>query len=88
MKNEYNKFINSKKDKPLIAGFDVDESALNPYLFDFQRYIVAKALKHGRYAIFADTGLGKTLMQLSWADAVTRKTGKPVLSNLPCLEPN
>lgn len=41
--------------------------ALNDRLFDFQRDIVAWALRRGRAAIFADCGMGKTLMQLEWA---------------------
>src|SRR5512143_2669823 len=40
---------------------------LSPSLFDFQRDITAWALRRGRAAIFADCGLGKTLMQLEWA---------------------
>lgn len=40
---------------------------LNASLFDFQRDIVAWSLKRGRAAIWADCGLGKTLMQLEWA---------------------
>jgi superfamily II DNA or RNA helicase len=44
--------------------------ALNPALFDFQRDIVAWALRRGRAAIFADCGMGKTPMQLEWAQHV------------------
>ena len=44
---------------------------LSPHLFPFQRDIVSWALRRGRAAIFADTGLGKTLMQLEWARHVT-----------------
>jgi len=47
--------------------------ALNSNLFPFQRDIVDWAIKRGRSAIFAGTGLGKTLMQLSWADALWRQ---------------
>lgn len=49
----------------------------------FQRDIVTWALRRGRAAIFAGTGLGKTLMQLSWADAVARHTGGRVLILTP-----
>lgn len=52
-------------------------------LFPFQRDIVGWALRRGRAAIFAGTGLGKTLMELAWADAVARHTGKPVLIFTP-----
>lgn len=78
---DYKEFIKSKEKTAIKSGFKVDK--LSPFLFDFQKYIVEKALEHGRYAIFADTGLGKTLMQLSWAEAVTRATNKPVLILAP-----
>jgi hypothetical protein len=46
-----------------------------PHLFDFQRFIVEQALDAKRYAIWADTGLGKTAMQLEWARQVVERTG-------------
>jgi hypothetical protein len=49
------------------------------FLFDFQQSLVDWALRKGRAAIFADCGLGKTPMQLVWADNVVRKTNRPVL---------
>ena len=52
-------------------------------MFDFQKHIVKIALKKGRFAIFADCGLGKTLMQLSWAEAVYNQTNQPVLILAP-----
>lgn len=57
--------------------------ALPDGLFDFQRALVSWALKRGRAAIFADTGLGKSRMQLAWADAVHRETGHDVLILAP-----
>ena len=81
--NEYQEFLKSKERKPIEAGFEVSEQQLNSNLFDFQRYIVGKALRMGRYAIFADCGLGKTLMQLEWAHQVSEHTGKPVLILCP-----
>ena len=47
---------------------------LHPALFPFQRDITAWALRRGRSAIFADCGMGKTLMQLVWADHVPGRT--------------
>ncbi|MFB3057356.1 MAG: DNA methyltransferase [Ignavibacteriaceae bacterium] len=79
----YIDFIESKKKKFISSGFEIEENLLNINLFDFQRYIVKIALMKGRFAIFADTGLGKTLMQLSWADQVYKKTGKRVLIIAP-----
>lgn len=79
----YQNFIESKKINPIISGFDVVDESLNHNLFDFQRAIVKWALKRGRAAIFADTGLGKTLMQSTWAHEVVRHTGKNVLIFAP-----
>jgi DNA modification methylase/superfamily II DNA or RNA helicase len=78
---KYEEFILSKIKSVSHSGFDTDD--LNPNLFDFQRFIVKRALNAGKYAIFADCGLGKTLMQLSWAEAVARHTGKRVLILAP-----
>jgi len=52
-------------------------------LFDFQRDIVRWALRRGRAALFAGTGLGKTLMALSWAQAIHQTTGHDVLILTP-----
>lgn len=77
----YDEFIASKIKRVEDAGFEVE--SLNEGLFDFQRHIVSKALRKGRYAIFADCGLGKTFMQLEWAHHVNAHTGKPVLILAP-----
>lgn len=52
-------------------------------LFDFQRALVEWACLKGRAAIFADCGLGKTPMQLTWAENVVRKTNGRVLILTP-----
>ena len=52
-------------------------------LFPHQRDIVAWALRRGRAALFAGTGLGKSLMELAWADAIHRETGKDILHLAP-----
>ena len=80
---EYSEFLELKKVNPIISGHDVSLDALNENLFDFQRAIVKWAVKRGRAAIFADTGLGKTLMQTSWADEVVKETGGNVLILAP-----
>jgi len=51
--------------------------------FDFQQYIIEKALLKGRIGVFADTGLGKTLMQVVIAENIIRKTNKRVLILTP-----
>lgn len=80
---EYTQFIQSKQKRHIECGFDIDMSDLNCNMFDFQKYIVRQALKKGRYAIFAECGLGKTLMQLSWADALVKRLGIKVLVLCP-----
>ena len=80
---EYKEFLETKKKKFIESGFDVADSDLNYNLFDFQKYAVKTALKKGRFALFFDCGLGKTLMQLSWSDAVYNYTGKKVLILAP-----
>jgi len=77
----YQEFLTEKTIAPIISGHDDDN--LNINLFDFQRVIVKWALRRGRAAIFADTGLGKTLMQTSWADSVVRHTGGMVMIVAP-----
>ena len=49
------------------------------FLFDFQSSLLDWSIRKGRDAIFADCGLGKTPMQLVWAENIVRKTNKPVL---------
>jgi hypothetical protein len=81
MNHKYEEFLKSKIKKIEQTGFNADE--LNPNLFEFQKFIVKRALQCGKYAIFADTGLGKTIMQLSWADAVVKYTSGRVLILAP-----
>ena len=71
--------LKTKQKSIVQSGFEIPQSKLNPLLFPFQKFIVRRALKAGKYAVFADCGLGKTFMQLEWAYRVTVKTNKPVL---------
>jgi DNA modification methylase len=80
---EYEIFLEKKKHKTFNEGINTDNIILNNNLFDFQKYIVEKALKKGKYAIFADCGLGKTLMQLEWANQINKYTNLPVLIIAP-----
>lgn len=77
----YQEFLKTKQKEHIQSGFDAEN--LNPNLFPFQQFIVKRALNAGKYAIFADCGLGKTLMQLSWAEQVANKTNKKVLILAP-----
>lgn len=79
----YEEFLSTKVKTRQLSGFEVDETDLNAALFPFQRFIVNRALLVGKYAIFADCGLGKTLMQLVWAELVAKHTGKRVLILAP-----
>jgi superfamily II DNA or RNA helicase len=64
---EYAAFLASKRLVVKPAGIDVNPSDLHPALFPFQRDLTRWALRKGRSALFCDTGTGKTLMQLAWA---------------------
>jgi len=79
----YDDFISQKTYKHIDAGFDCDDSLLPSAMRDFQRDCVRWSCRRGRSAIFADTGLGKTLMQLAWAAQVEWHTNKPVLVVAP-----
>lgn len=76
---EYQEFLKSKQLTFKSTGKIVEKSAVNGKLFPFQRDLVVWALRKGRAALFADTGLGKTFMQLEWA----RLIGERVLILAP-----
>jgi DNA modification methylase len=78
---EYIEFLKTKQKRIIESGFEVKK--LNDHLFPFEKFIVDRALKAGKYAIFADTGLGKTIMQLEWAHQVVLHTKQPVLILAP-----
>lgn len=78
----YSAFLARKRILDPMTGMQ-DVPELPAFLFPHQRDIVAWSLRRGRAAIFAGTGLGKTAMELVWADAVARYTCKPVLIFAP-----
>ena len=80
---EYMNFLKTKQAAIQESGFEIEESEINAKLFPFQKYCVARALKAGRFAMFEDCGLGKTLQQLEWAQKVMERIGKPVLIIAP-----
>lgn len=82
MMDSYAKFLSGKRMVDPSTGIKgaIDVPSV---LKDHQSDIVKWALRRGRAAIFAGTGLGKTLMELSWADKVSAYTGKPVLIFAP-----
>lgn len=80
---EYQAFLEKKKAKSYNAGFDIERDHLHDKLFEYQKDIVKWALKRGKAAIFANTGLGKTLMQVEWAQKVHEETGQNVILIVP-----
>lgn len=78
---DYNDFLKNKLATVDTSGFTPD--TLPCFLFDYQKHIVELALQKGKFAVFAGTGLGKTAIQLSWADAVAKHTSKPVIILAP-----
>lgn len=78
---QYRRFLDEKAQ--LQGRFGFDPVNVSPKLFDFQNMLVDWSCRQGRSAIFADCGLGKTPMQLSWADNVVRKTNGRVLILTP-----
>lgn len=79
----YEEFLKNKRIEILNSGFDINKNELNSNLFEFQKDIVRWALKKGKSAIFANTGLGKTAMQLEFSYQVWRRENKPILILAP-----
>jgi len=78
---EYKEFIENKKHSIGNSGFECNY--IPEIAFDFQQHIIERAVKKGRIAIYADTGLGKTLIQLSIAKNIIQHTNKKVLILTP-----
>jgi hypothetical protein len=78
---DYTDFLKTKADYGADSGFA--PLWMPDFLFDFQKALVEWSVRRGRSAIFADCGLGKTPIQLVWAENVVRKTNKPVLILTP-----
>ena len=81
MSTAYADFIAAKLQRTDGHGFE--PNTMPSHLFDFQAELVQWAIRQGRAAIFADCGMGKTPMELAWAENVHRHTGKPVLLLTP-----
>lgn len=79
--SDYDKFLIQKTHVGANHGFD--PVFMPNCFFDFQHHLTAWAIRKGRAAIFADCGLGKTLMELVWAENIVRKTNKSVLLLTP-----
>ena len=77
----YARFIAAKSQ--LGGEFGFTPIFQHPDAYDFQSHLVDWAVRQGRAAIFADCGLGKTLMQLTWAQNVVQQKAKPILLLAP-----
>ncbi len=76
----YEEFLKTKEKTIIKSGFIINESELNPMLIDFQKFCVSTALQYGKYAIFGDTGTGKTIMELEISYQVSQFTkGKSLI---------
>lgn len=71
---DYQEFLKSKVFEGTNNGFHIDANKIHPKLFDFQRDIVQWAIKKGKAAIFADVGLGKTIMMCEWSRQIDKHT--------------
>jgi len=77
----YKEFLERKRHSIGESGFD--PAYIPDIAFDFQKAIIEKSVRKGRIANFADTGLGKTLIQLSIAQNIVLKTNRKVLILTP-----
>ena len=78
---DYYEFLENKKH--LLGSFGFKVNYIPDMAFDFQKHIITKAIEKGRVGVFADTGLGKTLIQLSIAKNIINHTNKKVLILTP-----
>lgn len=80
--SDYDNFLAKKSYSAVATGIE-DPPPLGLYLFPFQQDITRWALRRGRAAVFADTGLGKTRMMLEWARVVHEHTAQSILILTP-----
>jgi ERCC4-related helicase len=73
----YTEFLESKRHSSVNYG--IEPNFIPDSMFDFQRYVADYAIRKGRCAIFLDTGLGKTIIELTIAKNYVQFTNKPVL---------
>lgn len=78
----YEEFIARKRKNVIGTGFAVKREHINSNAFEFQKDVISESLLLGRCANFADAGLGKSLMQLEWANQIVKKENKIV--NILC----
>lgn len=77
----YEQFIRAKRHSSIDYG--IEPLLIPDYMFDYQKYVTEHAIRKGRCAVFLDTGLGKTMIQLVIAQNYVKHTNKPVLIITP-----
>jgi len=78
---DYKEFLETKKHSVINHG--IKTNFLPDNMFDYQKYVSDYAIKKGRCAVFLDTGLGKTIIELTIAKNYINETNKPVLIITP-----
>lgn len=78
---DYESFIAAKRHS--AQNFGIDANYLPDGMFDYQKYVTEYAVKKGRCAVFLDTGLGKTLIEIATSVNYAKHTNKPVLIITP-----
>lgn len=81
MNKDYLQFLESKRHNSIDYG--IDPNFIPDAMFDYQKHVTEYAIKKGRCAVFLDTGLGKTIIQLTIATNYIKHTNKPVLIITP-----
>lgn len=78
---DYQTWLKNKIENITPSGFSPKD--LTDYLYPFQKDITIRACENGKYALFCDTGLGKTIMQLAWTHEVLKNTNRRILILAP-----
>ena len=83
MLDEYLEFLKNKSHAPMMYGIPEAKQWIPNELFDFQKHLVSWSIARGRSALFCDCGLGKTFMELVFAQNIVNHTGKKMLIVAP-----
>lgn len=75
----YEELLKRKEKRVIKSGFKIDQSLLHPMLYKFQKFVSQKALESGKFAVFGDTGTGKTLIELDIANQLKKKQKKTIM---------
>lgn len=81
MNTNYEEWVSAKRRHIVTATIETPH--IPPMSFDYQKRIIEWSCRIGRACIFADCGLGKTMMQLAWATSANKKTGRPTIIIAP-----